>query len=291
VVEGRKTLDQVCDKIREVVRFCDPAMMVKFWRICYRLYRSCCGIGDFLLLNTFLRYVRGLVQIYHGRDHPLFQLLDALVRAPQDELLDTLKVSYLRTIKAMESRLGQQHAVVLNMWSNYLKHWNSEGLAHSLYMQRYRSLLDTAERQFGPTGENTIAVLHGFMYSGYYNLNDRILTVDLALRLYSRVKSMPCLQEVPWWCLPTQGFALAAKLLAIISLEAGQTGDCRRYLEVAIIRLGRGDRECRTRALMLTDMLHGWLIEWGEAGQAAVWSNWRLGLVSAIGQSKTNRDV
>jgi len=217
VTDGGKTLNQVCDTLREVIRICDPAMMVKFWRICYRLYKTCFKIGDFLLVDIFLRYVRGLVRIYHGGDHPLFHILDAIIRTPREDLFDTLKVSYLRTIKEMESHLGEEHAIVLHMWSNYLKYFDTQGLLHTLYILKYRRLLEAAESQFGLTGETTIVVLHGFMYAEYYNFHDRIMSADLALKLYSRVKGMPCLQEEPWWCLPTQSFALAAKLLAIFS--------------------------------------------------------------------------
>jgi hypothetical protein len=289
VTDGVKTLNQVCDTLREVIRFGDPAMIVKFWRICYRLYKTCSKTGNFLLVDNFLRYVRGLVGIYHGRDHPLFQMLDSIIRTPREDLFDTLKVSYLRTIKEMESHLGEEHAIVLHMWSNYLKYFDTQGLSYALYISRYRRLLEAAESQFGLTGETTIAVLHGFMYAEYYNIHDRIISSDLALKVYSRVKDMPCLQEEPWWCLPTQSFALAAKLLAIFSREDGQFDSCQRYLEEAIAKLGCGDRECRTRALMLANMLRSCLMEWGEADLATTWSKRILGLERAVDEDALPR--
>ncbi|KAJ6260261.1 subunit P of phosphatidylinositol N-acetylglucosaminyltransferase [Drechslerella dactyloides] len=280
--EGWKELGKIFKELQEILKFCDPAMMVKFWRICHRLHEGPWpqSPGGVDVLSSFLRYVSSLVEIYHGKDHPLFKLLDAIVRAPQDQVIDTLKVLYRRTIKAMGSRVGQDHAIVLHMESNYLKYWAKEAPPRSLFAQDFRGLLGAAEQEFGPTGDTTIVVLHEFLYMAYYNLKDKNLTTELALELCRRVKTMPCLQAKPWWCLPTQGFSLAAKILAFNSLEANKREDCRIYLEDAIIRLGTGDKECRTRAMMLADRLYGLLNEWGDHDDAAMWGIWGAGLVA-----------
>ncbi|KAK0702941.1 Clr5 domain-containing protein [Lasiosphaeria miniovina] len=257
--DGFNALQQMCAKLSDVVRFVSPAMMVKLWRLCYRLYKTCSkmGDGDFRLLREFLRYIRELMGHHHG-NHPLCLALDAISTAPGGELRDTLRVFYLITIRAMESRLGQHHSVVLNMWSNYLKYWEGDGLDSASFIQGYQALLGTSESEFGVIVESTVTVLHGFMYAAYYNLKDKALNKHLALELHSRVPQMPCLQGVPWWSVPTQGFALAAKLLATLSLEEGQIEASWSFIENAVNRLSQGDGECQTRSRMLKGILDGW---------------------------------
>ncbi|RYP67548.1 hypothetical protein DL770_008599 [Monosporascus sp. CRB-9-2] len=171
--DGRKTMNAVYDKLRAVMRFPHPEMMVKFWRIC-------------------------------------------------------------QTINAVESRLGPHHATVLHMWSNYLKQFEGQAMDRQTLRERYEILLQIVEMSNEPTGENTISTLHGFMYASHYNLNDRDLTIELATKLYARVQAMPYMQVKPYWCLPTQSFALAAKLLADLSRESGQLQECHTYLGDAV---------------------------------------------------------
>jgi hypothetical protein len=86
--------------------------------------------------------------------------------------------------------------------------------------------------------------------------------------LFDRAKCLECLQEEPRWCVPTQGYALAAKLIAQLSFEAEDNTKAGLYLEEAIYKLGWGDRECQTRANMLADMLGNWYKKWGNHREA-----------------------
>jgi len=282
ISEGMKTLNHVCEKLREVTRSSTPGLLVKFWRIAWYLYKPHQFFGDLRILFGFLHYFRHLAHIFHPEAHPVFRLLDALVRVREEHFLGTLRVAYRQTIVSMEAHLGKTHAVVIHMWSNYLKHWDCNGLAPAILMQRYQILLEDAESQASPTGENTIVVLHGFLYAAFYNAADPNLAIKLSLALFDKVKTINCLQERPTWSLAMQGFALAAKVLGTSSKAANQPTECCRYMEDAILTLARGDRECRTRALMLADLFRGWLLEWGEVGQAAAWEGWKAGLLSVM---------
>ena len=273
-----------------VIRNNDPAIMVKFWRICYRLnkvdgsIRSSCEADEtatLSVLKSFLDYMRGLAEIHAIEEKgvkqlPLLQLLDAVSRTSTDRLQDTFEVAYRRTIDVMESRLGRQHLTVLEMRSNYLKYWANEPLARSIFMESYPVILDTAEREYGPTGEPTLRALHDFVYALYYNVNDRALTARIARNAYKRARKAPGVQERPQWGIAAQTFAFTAKLLAMISLEDCRFEDCRNYLEEAIVRLGLGDRQCCTRALMLGDILQNRLLEWGRLDEAAYWSDQKV---------------
>jgi hypothetical protein len=152
-IEGTRRLHRVCDRLWKIVRHCDPSMMVKIWRIFYCLYKYCSWKRDFELINIFMRYMKSLAEISHGEHHPLFQLFDTMLKGSEDGLLDTLQVSYLGTIIAMESRLGQHHAVVLNMWSNYLKYWPNGGLIRSLVIDKYPYMLRWQNNNLGKQGK------------------------------------------------------------------------------------------------------------------------------------------
>lgn len=254
ISEGMKTLDHVCEKLREVARSNSPGLLVKFWRIVRYFYKTSQLFSNLRILFHFLGYFRQLVHIFHPRNHPLFRLLDALVRVRGEHLLDTLRVAYRRTIDSMEEPLGETHAVIVHMWSNYLKYWNYGGLAPTFLIPRYRFLLNEAESQAGPMGENTIAVLHGFLYAAYYNAADPDLAIELSLKLFRRTKKMPCLQNKPTWSLATQGFALAMKVLGTLHQATNRLLEFHDDIEDAINLLARGDRECQTRSLMLADL-------------------------------------
>jgi hypothetical protein len=225
--DGLRRIGFICNELRTVVRFCDPAMMVKLWRICYRFHKTCSSLGNFQLFYEFLRYIRDLTQIYHGRNHPLFKLLDATIETPPDDLRGLVKAAYLRTITVMESCMGKENAVVLHMWSNYMHCENNPSPHSTTTIRRYEGLLLTTERQEGLLAETTISVLHGFMYFTYYTLTDLSRTTSIALKIHHRAQLLPCFQGTPQWCLTTQAFALATKLLATISLHNGNRQDCR----------------------------------------------------------------
>lgn len=290
--KGMKSFNRVCDLLMRsgVVRASDPTMMVKFWRICHRLNRTDekilssrnpNGVNYRHILKSFLVYLRHLAKIYSVKDtdskqHPFLQLLDAVVRTPQDRLLNTIEVAYRRTIDVMESRLGPQHLTVLEMRSNYLKYWGNKNLARSLFLERYPVLLDSAERHFGRTGKPTIRVLHDFVYAAYYDINDRTLAGKVARDALERVKAMCSLQENLSWDMTTQTYAFTAKLLAIMCLEDGRLVEYRDHLEDAIATLRRGDRQCCTRAFFLAGILRRTLTEMGQLDEAATWSSQRL---------------
>lgn len=59
------------------------------------------------------------------------------------------------------------------------------------------------------------------MYTVYYNARDDALTWDLALDLVHRAEDSLCLGDRPTWCLVTQGYALAAKLLFLLLESTG----------------------------------------------------------------------
>jgi hypothetical protein len=100
-----------------------------------------------------------------------------------------------------------------------------------------------------------IEILYGYIYAAYYNANNLALTWDLTLDLVNHAKSLLDLGDHPRWCLITQGYALAAKLLCNVSGPTGHKDQGSLILSSAISRLKRGNREYQTRAVMFADTL------------------------------------
>jgi hypothetical protein len=256
IKDGMRELGVINDNLVGLMKVCHPAMMVKLWRVCFTFYQIGYELKNFSLLYSFLRFIKCLVREHHGETHPLFFFLEAAFRVPREGFVDALHVLYRRTIIAMESRLGPRHAIVLHMWSNFLKQSNEAGVSLHELKERYDGLLEAAEKaDESLSGSNSIAVLHGYLYTSYYNLNDEECSVRLAEKLFDRVRAQRHQDGRSQWSLPMQGFALAAKILAMINFESGTSAKGRRFLEEAIAVLQGGDWECRTRAVYLQDML------------------------------------
>ncbi|KAI7771492.1 hypothetical protein LZL87_010932 [Fusarium oxysporum] len=175
--------------------------------------------NNFALLEYFLDLLRILAHQRYPSGHPIPNLLKVLRQTPPEERVETLRVGYLRTIRCLESRVGFGNAVVLSMWSKYFKRFGSQELPASALTCRYESVLQEAQNSFTTTGTRAIEILHGYIYAAYYNANDAMLTWNLASIMVDRALSAGL--DQPEWCLATQGYAMAAKLLYAVSEQTG----------------------------------------------------------------------
>ncbi|KAH7144230.1 hypothetical protein B0J13DRAFT_554842 [Dactylonectria estremocensis] len=260
-VEGFRTFSILCQRLKDTLGNNDSAMIFKFWRICHRLYNTGLQLGNLSILYSFLQYFRGLAAIRYPENHPIPSLLRVLCNIPIGEFSHTLEVGYLRTILCLQNRVGFGNAVVLSLWSNYLTKFNRQAPSTDDILSRYRCVLEEAQQSFTLTGTRTIEILHGYTYAAYYNAGDLELTWDLAFDLVNRVESMEFVRDRPTWCHATQGFALAAKLLCNLSHRIGHENEGSVILKSAIRKLERGDRECRTRAVMLSGIIEAERVE------------------------------
>lgn len=279
---GMTTIHDVCAKLSQVVQMISPGMLVKLWRIAMTLHRTGRHFGDSGILSAFLRHFQASSGNVYHESHPVSRLADAMVKIPEEEVPDTLAVAYKRAIMAMQGYLGLTHSVILHMWSNYHKSFDKNGLDPTNLLSRYQKLLNIAEKQKGLLDEDTITVLHGFLYGTYYNAGDSKQAMKLSIEMTHRVKQMSCVKETPKWCLPTQGFAMATKILGLLYQASGDREKCCFYMEDAILILSRGDRECKTRAVMLVQILREWLTQWEDLQRAGTWELWESKLLSTI---------
>jgi hypothetical protein len=84
-------------------------------------------------------------------------------------------MGYLRTIHCLENRLAFGNALVLSIWSNYMK-CGHQALPADLLTLRYATVLQAARHSFTPTGTRTIEILHDYVYAAYYSAEDYHLT-------------------------------------------------------------------------------------------------------------------
>ncbi|KAF5968656.1 subunit P of phosphatidylinositol n-acetylglucosaminyltransferase [Fusarium bulbicola] len=251
-VESQQTFNILCQRLKDVFGSNDCGMMIVLWPICLRLHQTGQLHNNFALLEYLLDLLRFLAHQRYPSGHPVRSLLKVLRQTSAEERLEILRVGYLQTIRALERRVGFGNAVVLSMWSKYLKRFNGQELPTSALTSRYENVLQEAERSFTETGTRAIEILHGYIYAAYYNANNQMLTWDLASKMVERTSLVGL--DYPEWCLATQGYAMAVKLLYTLSEQTGHSHEAEEMLLTAITRLASGDRECRTRARMLANM-------------------------------------
>ncbi|KAF5568695.1 subunit P of phosphatidylinositol n-acetylglucosaminyltransferase, partial [Fusarium phyllophilum] len=247
--ESQQTFNILCERLKDVFGSNDCGMIIVLWPICIRLHQTGQLHNNYALLEYFLDLLRLLAHQRYLRGHPIPNLLKVLRQTPAEERLEILRAGYLQTIRSLERRVGFGNAVVLSMWSKYLKRFNGQELPASALTSRYENVLQEAENSFTETGTRAIEILHGCIYAVYYNANNQMLTWDLASKMVERAESIGL--DQPQWCLATQGYAMAAKLLYTVSEHTGHGSEGEKILWDAITRLASGDRECRTRALMM----------------------------------------
>lgn len=114
----------------------------------------------------------------------------------------------------------------------------------------------------------------------YYNYDDKALCSQLAEDLLARTADLPSANGQIQWSIETQSYAFASRVLANLALEKGDRAGWCAYLNSAISRLGIGDRECRTRAVMLLEDLKAELLKWGDVGGRQRLEQRRLELLS-----------
>ncbi|KAF5987284.1 subunit P of phosphatidylinositol n-acetylglucosaminyltransferase [Fusarium coicis] len=250
--DSRQTFDILCERLKDVFGSNDCGMIIILWPICIRLHQTRELRNNFALLEYLLDLLRFLAHQRYPSGHPIPNLLKVLRQTPAEERLEILRVGYLGTIRSLERCVGFSNAVLLSMWSKYLKRFNGQELHASALTSRYENVLQEAENAFTKTGIRAIEILHGSIYAAYYIANNQMSTWNLASEMVKRVEAVGL--DQPQWCLATQGYAMAAKLLYTVSEQTGHGNEGETILWNAITRLASRDRECHTRALMLANM-------------------------------------
>lgn len=99
------------------------------------------------------------------------------------------------------------------------------------------------------------------MYASYYICKKQVYAEGMA---HAMLEYTRYLDLGPDFSLPNQAVAFASKLVAMCHRERKDYLRCQEAMNFAIQRLEKGGRECRTRAIMLSNTLLRWQREWQD---------------------------
>lgn len=251
----------------------DPSMLVKFWRMSRYIYDLCIVANDFTSLRLFFWQYGQITMAKLTLDYdpyPVVRICMALHQILQKDpsaLIDSLRIEYLKSIHSLKLFVSGDHATILAMWSNYLKHWDPDAFHQSQLKESYQHLLRESDSRHGKNSEWSLSILDRFTYLAHYSLNDTVLRNELALDLVQRSSSRLQIGSELQWCMDTRYFAFGSKVLAIVSEKGGLHDKAQNYYSSAIAVLELGDAECQIRARMLRGELAEYLARWnGKAG-------------------------
>jgi hypothetical protein len=155
--------------------------------------------------------------------------------------------------------------MILHMWSHFFKYWDSQYLVKETLLLKFQWVWERVHEGEGVQlhSEEAISVHYYYTYAAYYLCKPRLLGEMMVVELFDRTEKFFCTVDEPRWSLIALAFAFSARITALIHREGGKEDLCRHAMNVAIEKLERGDRECATRAAMLSGVLAKWLKQWG----------------------------
>lgn len=263
--QGVRKLRGVFEQMESTMICPDPAMLIKFWRMCRYMYDICVVANDFTILSLFFGHYGEMTRSKFrpgSETYPVFHICAALyeiLRKDQSALIDSLRLGYLKSIHSLKSWVSGDHATVLAMWSNYLKHWDLDTLHHASLKESYQLLLRESDRKYGPNSDSSLSILDRFTYLAHYNLKEASLAMELAFSLVKRSSCRMVVGGGLQWCMDVQYFAFGSKVLAIVSAQEGLHDKVQQWYTTAITVLELGDLECQIRAAMLRGNLAEYL--------------------------------
>ena len=248
------------DRLRPVARHDDPSIFVKFWRICLAVdgIDSRCGRR----INAKSRLLERLKQIFvenGGEEHLLAEMVSSLSEVSSSDFRDTLRIGFDKTLRTTTALVGDENAMVLHMWSHFFKYWDSQFLDTAALLHKFQWLWDKIYREGTELhSEEAISVHYYYAYAAYYLCETKLLGNDMVVQLFYQTERYFRMVDEPKWSLTTLAFAFSAKTTALIHRSKGEVGLCWQVMNVTIQKLERGDRECATRAAMLSRLLARW---------------------------------
>ncbi|EXM13512.1 hypothetical protein FoTM2_013268 [Fusarium oxysporum f. sp. vasinfectum] len=256
------TLEIFFTGIREAALWQDPSMMVKLRRICLELR----GIDSrSTQLNTLQRLFNVLEKAFSesfGTGNSLSILVRTLGQVVADDFKPTLRIAFDKTIRTLSSLVGDENAMILHMWSHYFKYWDGQYLAKDTFLLKFDLIWHRTHSSHHSLSEQAITIDYYYAYAAYY-LGDVELYSDGMLRQLFHSSTMFLKKQLPLeWKLPTLAFAFSARVVAKIDRKKGRKDLSISTMRYAVETLERGDRECRTRAVMLCQILARWLRQW-----------------------------
>lgn len=257
--KGLATLAVVRERLRGVVDQDGPWTIVYLWRILLLVFSISHHLptsrGTFF--RGFLLHLHDLVKPHLRGVAGLRGVISALNGVPLKETRNALEIVYRLVIERFGVFMGSMHPTVVAMRSHYLRHWTGMTLSEAVYAH-YSGLVRRADDVLGRQDLRCIALRTEYLYAAFYHAGNLDLTHDLALDLYTRVQPMVSTKPhdaPPTWSCTTHAYIMASKLLARVDRDRGGFEVWYLRLKDLILDLQRGDRECRTHAAQVQDMI------------------------------------
>lgn len=282
--QAETVLANFLDKLPQVARHDDPSIFVKFWRICLGLdgLDKCTG-GIF---NAKARLLRRLQEIFSERDggrHLLATMVTSLSEVPSADFRDTLRIGFDKTLRTITALVGDENAMILHMWSHFFKYWNKKSLDTGALFRKFQEVwMKVHDRNSVEHAEETISAHYYYAYAAYYLWKPRDFGETMVTQLFDRTERFFRSVDRPRWSLIALAFAFSARITALVHRSAGRRHLCKRVMNLAIEKLESGDRECMTRAAMLSGILAKWLEKWGHVEESQTESLRAAGIRSEL---------
>ncbi len=273
--KAQMTLEQLFQDLGTLVQHCHPAFMVTFWRLCLRLQ----GIDNHIDQANAVERLLSLVMESQSDNKALCQLAASLSAMEKADVRDALRIGYLKAIKTMAELIGDENIMVLEMISYYCKFFDTHYLVRQTLIAKFEYVWHQTYDKHPELSRPAIAISYAFAYAAYYIFDYPYVAVGMAEKLRDTVARHSSLTHPVRWTFEAEAFAFTSKTVAEMYRQvvsgaedltsvADQYAKCCASMQGAIIGLEKGDRECRTRAAMMSAVLNRWLVEWGLQQQA-----------------------
>ncbi|KAG7294459.1 hypothetical protein NEMBOFW57_004532 [Staphylotrichum longicolle] len=275
--KAEATLEQLFQELGNLVEHRHPAFMVSFWRLCLRLL----GVDTHIPQANAVRRLLSLVKACRPENDPAALIAASLSAMVPGDLRNALRIGYLKAIRTMGELIGDENIMVLEMASYYCKFFDTPYLVREALLGKFEFVWHKTYDGHAERSRPAIAVAYAYAYAAYYVLDRPLIAIDMGVKLRDTAAGHSHLAEPARarWTLETEAFAFASKTVAEmyrqqvsragnLACAADQFAKCCASMQGAILKLEKGDRECRTRAGIMSATLNRWLVEWGLQQQA-----------------------
>jgi len=281
-IKAETTLQRMFDELRAIGHLKHPGFIVYFWRLCLRLHGVDCHLPRIRPLDRLFAL---LLECWPDRSSHVGLLVSSLRQVTRDELKHVLRIGYLKAIRTLTDLIGDENLIVLEMVSFYSRFFSAKFVLcqaliskfQRVWYQIYSSATTTSPQPTSDEASKKIAIDYSYAYAAYYVCESPYLAFGIAENL--RAATLPYLTEPVTWTAEVEAFSFASNAIAKIhrqyvrgfggiSVARNEFAKCCDAMRLAIEKLQAGDRECRTRATVLSRDLHRWLSEWKQNDQA-----------------------
>lgn len=249
----------------------DPWFLIKIWRICLYLRSIDSRAPQLQALNRFFSGLLESLPKRHGEYWPTILLVESLSKVEPIDFKDTLRIGYYKAILTMEGLIGDETVTTLHMRSVYYKYWDKQYLHPATFVRKFQHLWGKTHDKHCLLDPRNLAVEYNYTYAVTYVCGEevkRVMAEKMAQSLLERVLGSLGDTDSPDWSFVMQAFSFASRIVADFHRERGVLDGYRYYMENAIKKLQKGDRECQTRAAQLSHTLAKWLKKWTKEEEA-----------------------